>query len=388
MSLAFLAAILLATTPAAPAAPASEPDKLEESLRPFLTGIEQAVAEGNPKVLDDAMDLEALLDKIVNGVPAPAKFRDAFRQGARSRGVNLGPKVVTAVQREGSFRLLRVRTVAGKPRALFRLLSGETVNYFELYLDVPAGGPPRIKDVYMFLAGETLSAAMRRMYIAASAEANHGLLDMLKGSEREFLEHGSKIKEMGDLHRAGEYAKALEVYARMPPSMRKNKSMMILRVGASYRLNSDEQYLKAIEDFEAEFPGDPALDMISIDGNFLRKDYDGAIRSIDRLEKRVGGDPYLRLLRGSVLLEKGDKARGREELRGAVAAEPTLVNGWWTLIKLAIEEKNYKETAELLVGVETRAGVELGDLKGVPTYAGFVKSREYKAWMKKRQSNQ
>ena len=381
MSLALLVATLLATTPA------PEPDKLEESLRPFLTGIEQAVAQENPKVLDDAMDMRALLDKVVEGVPAPTKFRDAFLQGARSKGVNLGTQVVTAVQRDGSFRLLRVRKVGSKPRALFRLLSGETVNYFELYLDMPAEGPPRIKDVYLFLAGETLSASMRRVYIAASAEANRGLLDMLKGTEREFLEHASKVKEMADLQRAGEYEKALEVYARMPPSMRKNKSVMLMRVGASYRLDSDEQYLEAIEDFEAEFPNDPALDMVSIDGHFLRKDYDGAVRSIDRLEKRVGGDPYLRLLRGSVLLEKGDKAKGREELHAAVAAEPTLVNGWWTLISLALEEKNYKETAELLVGVETQAGVELGDLKDVPTYADFVKSREYKAWMKKRPSN-
>jgi hypothetical protein len=234
MNLALLAATLLATTPAAAAA---EQDQLKESLRPFLTGIEQSVAEGNPKVLDDALDVGALLDKVVDGVPAPAKFRDAFLQGARSRGVDLGSRVVTAVQRDGSFRLLRVRKVAGKPRALFRLLSGETVNYFDLYLDLPAEGPPRIKDVYLFMAGETLSASMRRVYIAASAEANRGLLDMLKGSEREFLEHAGKVKEMADLHRAGEYGKALEVYARMPPSIRKNKSVMLLRVGASYRLD-------------------------------------------------------------------------------------------------------------------------------------------------------
>jgi hypothetical protein len=38
----------------------------------------------------------------------------------------------------------------------------------------------------------------------------------------------------------------------------------------------------------------------------------------------------------------------------------------------------------LLTRLEKRHGWEIGDLEGVPDYAEFVKSKEYRAWMQAR----
>jgi hypothetical protein len=84
------------------------------------------------------------------------------------------------------------------------------------------------------------------------------------------------------------------------------------------------------------------------------------------------------------MLDKGDRKTALGHFKAALAAEPTLALVHWVLIGLSLQDKQYKDTVRYLDGIERDTRVELGDLEAVEEYAGFVKSREYKAWKKKR----
>jgi predicted Zn-dependent protease len=115
----------------------------------------------------------------------------------------------------------------------------------------------------------------------------------------------------------------------------------------------------------------------------MRKDYATVMKMIDRLDQRVN-DPYLQYLRGSVMLDKGDRKAAVGHFKAAIAGEPTLALAHWVLIGLSLQDKQYKDTARYLDAIERDTSVELSDLGGLEQYAGFVKSPEYKAWKKKR----
>jgi hypothetical protein len=70
--------------------------------------------------------------------------------------------------------------------------------------------------------------------------------------------------------------------------------------------------------------------------------------------------------------------------KAAIAGEPTLALAHWVLIGLSLQDKQFKDTARYLDGIERDAHLELGDLEPLKEYAGFVKSPEYKTWKKKR----
>jgi len=116
----------------------------------------------------------------------------------------------------------------------------------------------------------------------------------------------------------------------------------------------------------------------------MRNDFDKALASVKAAESAIGEDSYLIFLRGNVLFAKKDFPLAKKELWRAISVEPKLVDPYWTLLTIALEQKDWAEARKLLLLVETKVGVAMSDLQGVPEYEGFVKSPEYKKWMQER----
>jgi tetratricopeptide (TPR) repeat protein len=150
-------------------------------------------------------------------------------------------------------------------------------------------------------------------------------------------------------------------------------------------MNGDEKaYLATIEEIEKLFPNDPALDLISIDGLYLRKNFAELDKVVDGLDRRLGGDAYLDLLRGGFWLEAEDLDRASKHYRRAIERDPTMVDAWWSLITIALQGKDWKETGRLLSVIERDLKIALPDLEQTPDYAEFVKSADYADWKKAR----
>ncbi|WP_375771927.1 hypothetical protein NR798_13905 [Archangium gephyra] len=374
--------LVLAAQPAAAPAPAKA-SAMDPAFVAYTTELEQGINAGDASILDSRIDMERLLGRATRDTSAPKEFHEGFANGMRRSGMKLGQQLVSSREDDSSFHLLRLRMDGGTPHALYRVVSTQGgVNYLDLELATNAEGQVVIADFYPYITGELFSETMRRIYLQAAKEAGYDLVDKMMGKEQDFLKNASKLTDMQKMVQEQKFAEVVKAFDALPESLRQNKPFLLLRLTASSQLEESE-YQKSIQAFEQAFPNDPSLDLISIDGHMMRKDYATVMKMVDRLDQRVK-DPYLQYLRGSVMLDKGDRKAALAYFKTAVAQEPTLTLAHWVLIGLSLQDKQFKDTARYLDAIERDAHVELSDLEEIEQYAGFVKSPEFKAWKKKR----
>ncbi len=337
--------------------------------------LEKAVLQGDARGLGACIDFNAMMERATRGV-GDAKMQKSFGSGvAASMPANLAAQLKKQIDEGGSYVLLRHRRVGEKQRPLLRLVSPQGLNYHEL-LPADAGG--KYIDIHVSITGEWMSDTLRRIYVAAVA-AEKG---ELRGREAELVESMPQVQKLQAAAREGRHAEALAIYAGLPKSVRDEKFVLIPRLQAAQNVG-EKEYLAAVDDFEKAHPKDPVLVQISIDGLFLRKKYDEAIQAVDRLDEAVGGDPYLNVYRGNAHWAAGRKDKAKEAADKAIKDEPTLKEAYWARMEFALPEREHRVVADLLTVLETKLGVELGDLSA-ELFAEFVKSPEYAAWMKAR----
>jgi tetratricopeptide (TPR) repeat protein len=154
--------------------------------------------------------------------------------------------------------------------------------------------------------------------------------------------------------------------------------MATMNLGA----DAEADYLAGLETFRQLYPNDPAIDFISIDYFLLKKRYDEVHKSIDRLDKAVGGDPYLNVLRGSTSMEAGQFEEASRAMEKAIKDEPDMSKAYWARIGLSLQEKKHDDTLKWLQAIVEKCQVAITNLNEVPEYAEFVKSPQHGEWQK------
>jgi tetratricopeptide (TPR) repeat protein len=354
-------------------------------LQDFATRFAKNVNAGDVAAIRQGLDLEALINTAVKGLESSAEVEKGFKDGVRGP-IDVSLQLAEATKSGGQYQLLRIRTSAfGRPQALFRLITKDgAVNYHEFALKKQPSGAVKAIDFYVFTNGEWATETIHRGWLLAAGESSvTSQVKRLAGVESDFIKSLPLIQEVNRYQTAQQYAKALESWRKLPPSLQTQKNLLLQRVNLA-RLAGEAEYNAAVGAFSRSFPSDPALDLIQVDVFLSRKQYAEGIAAMERIKRTIGGDPYLDFLQGNVYYEMKDFPKSRAALAAATTAEPTLVGPWWSLTTLAVEEKNHEETARLLTVLEKERGVQMGDLLGVDVYAEFVKSDAYKKWMRAR----
>lgn len=368
-----------AATPAARPAPAPGGDK---AYALFATNIESAVNAGDPTLFDGRIDWDSLVARATQGLQLPADFIRGMKSGV-SDGQGFGATVVEqTIKKGGSYKLLRIRSLAGKTRALFRLLDalGEGgVNYHDLELTRKPNGEVRIADIYIYAAGENFSDILRRQVLPAAAQQNRGILAILTGRESDYLKNVEQLLRMQKLARDGKFREALALCEALPPSLKNDKNVLLQKVGIALKTGEPE-YQAALREIEQKLPNDPCLDLLMLDALVARKKHAEAIQLVDKIDRRLGGDPYLEVIRAIAYAEAENPAQSQAALERAVAAEPTLIHARLMLIASALSRKDYARVALELTTIECDLGVEIADIEQEAIYEDFVKSEEYRKW--------
>ena len=375
--------------PVAPAAAESWQTPTDEECRQFAKSLEQIVQSGDLAAFNNVIDWDAILEKATSGLPCPEKTRRQFIIGAKQAmgsRMGFGWNVAQQVANGGSYRFLRIHSKYDQKRVLFRfLVAGQQgVNYHDFLLVRQSDGKIRAVDSYVFMSAEMLSTAIRRGFVPVVAEVSKSVLAKLTGAESEYIKHIKIVLQMSNAVVSGNSQQALEIYRRLPPVLQKDKNLLMMRLRAAKATGDETLYVAAIDDFRRYHPNDPCVDMLAIDGHILNKRYDEALKCIDRLDKAVGGDPYLDVLRANLRIVQGDHEAARVLTQKAIDAEEALVEAYWTLVTIALAEKNFDETTRLLNLIIQKFNVEIGDLSGNPPYAEYIKSPQYRQWMQSR----
>jgi hypothetical protein len=121
-----------------------------------------------------------------------------------------------------------------------------------------------------------------------------------------------------------------------------------------------------------------------VDAFLLRGEHDKSLAALDRLEKAVGGDMFLDVMRGNILFAKGDTDAAKRHGNKAIKADPSLYAGHDLLLTIALKENDHAETARRLAVFQDRFNMDFGDLSGAEGMAAFRQSPEYKAWLNRK----
>jgi hypothetical protein len=350
--------------------------------------IEKAAQSGDSKKLDELIDWDEIYDKATADLNVSAQVRSRFFQGMKEESQKTGgvSRLVTgAVALGGSYKLVRVHKIDNQTRALFRLVlpNAGGINYHDLVLNHSRSGQIRAEDVFIFLTGEFLSTTFRRGLLSAAAQFSSTRLAGLKPSDAAYVKHLPQILEMIEHSKKHEPRKALDVYNELPPELKSDKNLLLLRLGPAQALGGQE-YANAMDDFRSFHPSDTCIDFLSIDHHVLKKEFDAAIACVQRVDKSLGGDAYLQVILANILVAKEDLPAAAAAARQAIKVEPGLLVAYWAAVTVALRQKKFDETLSLLKSIKRNFNLQFADLTAVPDYAEFVKSSYYQDWLKER----
>ncbi|MCW8131284.1 MAG: hypothetical protein KIS92_13125 [Planctomycetota bacterium] len=359
--------------------PAPAPAAEEKDAAAFGKRMEADLLAGRFAEFDAAFDLEAMAGKVMDAYAAPADYRDGFMKGFKSR-LGMGKQIASQLGAASGYKFLSVRKEGGDWRAVFRLVVATGgLNYQEYILKPGAGGKLRIHDLFVYSTGELFSETLARIALP-------GLLDArkrekpLSAADQKTLEGLKALQAWTEALHAHQAEDAEILWEMLPDDLKKSKAVQLQRIDSVE--GEPEGFRKALDDFALLYPGDPARDLLSLDAYLTRKEYLSALDSIERLDKRVGGDPYLNFLRANIYILWEKYAEAKAAAAKAIDAEPALQDAYLSWITATLKAKDFAETAKGLERFEKQFGRIEADLTKEIEYALFLASDAGKAWWK------
>jgi tetratricopeptide (TPR) repeat protein len=363
------------------------PPVTEAEAEQFSRELETAIAAGDSAKAEDLFRTKDLFTRCVADFNPPADMTNRIRQNGN---IDLSKQIMANTQGLGSYKFLRVKTMAGRPRSLFRLITTDgTVNYHAILLARHPDGRVATEDVYIAVLGEDFSLTMRRLLLPALRQANRNMFEKLSGADKDYIDNMSKILTITQAVKTKTNGPAaLAVYRGLPESLKNQKSIQAFALQVAMQVNEDE-YLVEMERFRKNHAGDPSCDLISIDYYIIKKQYDKAIESIDQLAAWVGGDPYLMVLKANMYTEWGKYAEAQAEIDSAWKLEPKMSLAYGAYVTLACKKKDFKGVSSWMKKASDDAVLEFDPEAIVKEelYAEYIKSPEfaaYKTWWKAR----
>jgi tetratricopeptide (TPR) repeat protein len=357
----------------------------EEEAVAFAQSVESAVAHGDTEAFSRALDWNAMLETSMSGVDAPPKVRAAFAKGAMdevARGNGFAGQIIASVKEGGTFEFLRARSRDHRRSIVFRmnLQNSGGINYQEWLLIREPDGKIKAIDCYVFVSGEYMSTTLRRGFIDVAATSSGSLLAKLTGTESEFVKHADQIRAISGLIREHKNREAFDALAKLPEGLRNSKMLLLFRIHAA-RSVSEAEYEKAMMKYRELYPDDASIDLLSIDYFHAKKQYPQAMECVDRLDRSVGGDPRLELMRAGLHIASGDLKAARQDLTRLLEKEPNALDAYWSLVTVGLKEKNFDDVFNTLKTIRTRFNMQFGDMTTIADYQEFVRSPQYKEWI-------
>lgn len=349
----------------------------------FGRQLEKVVLKGTQVEFEKLIKMEGIAENSMRGLDVPADFKKGLIKGIKQGSVNLFSQLQQAAQGGGNYEFLRVREKDGRYTALFRLAQPDMggLNYHEHSL-VNNSGIISSDDIYIFISAENMSTSMRRMIIPVVAQQNKGILARLSKTENTYLKNMTKVSQISKSLREQNGKEALRVYNTLPQEMRDSKVFLIFRIQAASLLEGeDNKYLAAISDFRRLFPEDSCVDFLSLDYYALRKETDNLLVSLDRVEKSVGGDPFLGLMKASFLVEAKRLPEAEKTIKKALKEDDSITDLHWVLIGIYQKNKQYPELLNAMLTLDKVEKMKWDDLTKVEGYEGFVKSPQHQQWL-------
>lgn len=362
--------------------PLTPADISDEECLAFAKQLEEAVIADDGHSAGDLFVWREMVDRALQGLSSPEnpnEFVEGIRGAATKDKGRLPNTLGAQIKHGGSYKFLRIRSGPEGKRLLFRLLgSNGGVNYHEITL-----GHQEAKvvgtDIYIYMSGETTPETIRRMAILGATKGDSDLGKRLRATNGGFSTYTLDSMAMMAAFQEQHFEDCLAAYKRLSLTAQKEKTFMLLRIFAAQKID-EQELVAAIDAFRAAHPKDACVDLIALDSFFLKRDFKAAREAIDRLDKSLGGDPYLHVMRANSYLNEAKFEDADREAKAALEGDASLTSALSILISISLNKREFGNTAELLTKIQNKHHADLSSIAADPAFAEFIKSPEYQKW--------
>lgn len=375
-SAAFLSpAVAQSTDPTAGLSKWSKEDlaAAEAFARAFLDGL----ASDEPERAVAAFDTSAMLDKAFDGI-GTAKERKAMKAGAER---NISGSLVRTFTNAGlsTRRFKRLVVVDGTLRARFRFSGEQGIAILDLDL-ARRGDGFVFQDMHNLTLGVSSVQEMRAMASLMAAKLSPSLLERMLGTESLSPEDGDNMKAMVQSTQGGEFAKAKQLYDKLPKALQETSMVTALHLQMLAAGADQDVYVTALEAAAAKFPA-PKFRMNLVDAHILRKRWPEAVRCLDEAMQGIERDAMLLMIRANVQLQGGDLAAARKSTGEALALEPDSNEILVQSLDVLLAAKDWPAVVKTIETLEKSGGYDFkGHLEGEP-WAEFRQQPAAKPWL-------
>ncbi|MBX3274018.1 MAG: hypothetical protein KF729_27380 [Sandaracinaceae bacterium] len=310
-------------------------------------------------------DWESMAERTAPPGLSPAE-RDGFLEGVRGSLGSDGSGLLPALA-AGRFSFRGVVWRDGAPTARFRFLPPEGgFNFHDLVIARRADGPPRVVDLFVLTSSEYLTESMRRMSAFLLGRGS-SLAARLLGGGGASAEEIEQVARFNALSNGDDPEAALAAHDALPPALRRQRAVRLLRVQVASRLEDTSRYLAILNETAVNMPNDPALSTMMLDAHFLAGDFAGCLRDLDAIRASYQ-DPYLDAFEGRIHVAAGEHARALEVAERVIAVEPGLIDGHDVALLAALGLGRAERARAALDVLERDHGV---DPRVLATMAGY-----------------
>jgi hypothetical protein len=369
-----LLAILVST------ASAAKQDEYERFGRKTVTDL----TKGNGKNFTKAMNQEAVLDSVFEGISAEDKTVKELRKGLAMGLARVGEVMVRNLS-GANMKFLRLRNKGSERTALMRIDFGDKgLNYLDLILEKDNKGAIKIVDWYDYSKGQLYTDSVRQAIVLLLPE-ERSLLAKLLGISGINKKEAKQFVELGKLMKEQKYAEWLKKHAKLPSKLKNSRIMLLTRIIAAVAAGDDSEYRLSLKDLHDKMGDDPTLSLILIDYYFYENDFESAQKALDNLSKHIGGDASIDALKANIYLTSQDYAQSIKYAKKAIAQEAGYEDSYWALMNAGIFGKVYDTAVTAIEKLESDFGYDISpeEIEKTEDYKEFSKSEAYKKWKEK-----
>lgn len=360
----------------------------QKALVQFGKDLAEAISKNDADRMMKMQDAEGLAARAfekMTGMRNAANMRRGFVDGVQGRE---GGWMWNAMGNEVS--LLRTRERLGFPAVLLRL---KTVDGGVNYLDVivrPDGAGFKAVDTFNYVLATTVSEESRQALLSMTAKSDGDALASMLGMGQADKDAPRHLKAIGDALREGKSEEVLRLYEALPVRLKTQRMFFIMRLQALTALSStgddkiDDDYKAALRAAPDILGKESTTDLLMVGLLFMENDFQGADECLQRVDKAIGGDPYLKCLRANARLMLKDYDGVITLADQAQKEEPTLSEPVDLRLSVHAERKDHKALVAELRAFKKNFGqiLDRAALTDDATYNDFLASPEFLAWEK------
>jgi hypothetical protein len=375
----FLAAVIVATS--SHAADRSFEDKIES--------IVDQMNERSAQAFSDAIDVDALLARVFEGLEIEDNLKASYSQNIRQGRARLGENILRRMHKGSYARVLNVRDDGDNAKALVRYEVGNgSYSYHEYELVKDNGGNISIVDWLDYMDGYLYSAALRLNVVTyePTAASVKGLVPEHQGSDEEY----ARFAEVISAYRNKDYQKFYSESATLSRKLRRTRFMHLLTCLVSRMTRDRNLYNDAYRELSNNFGDDPTLVLSLVGYYYSKRDYEEAMNSLRLLQDEFGvRDAALLTIMSRTALSLGNADEASVLADEAISTEPDLEVAYWAAIDAHVRLNHHSFAVMTARSLEEQFGksLERARFEKNGMYADFVKSPQFKQWQAEKQMN-